>query len=82
MARNGGFLTLLRVLLMVHDMIVKCPRCGAKQDPEHPNCIHMVGRKGGLAAKQVVQARYGKEHYRRAGIASGAARRARAQKIA
>jgi general stress protein YciG len=49
-----------------------CPKCGTVQDPEHPVCVHMVGRKGGREV-----AKRGPEFYAAIGQKGGATNFAR-----
>lgn len=46
-----------------------CPRCGIEQDPEHPVCIHMAGRKGG---RKLVATKGVKNFFNRWGRRGGA----------
>ncbi len=48
---------------------IRCPKCNLYQDAERPVCSHMLGRKGGL----IVLAKYGRDHYRKAGAKGMAA---------
>lgn len=54
--------------------MVKCPRCGTEQDPNHPLCAHMIGAKGGKNAHKTIMEKYGREHYREAGRKGAAIR--------
>lgn len=72
---------------------VICPKCGLEQDPEHPQCIHLAGRKGGKrgAAKRDMRmigrlgglanlAKRGLGHYREIGAKGGEVIKQMAQK--
>lgn len=48
-------------------MTEACSKCGVVQDPEHPSCVHMAARKGGL---RTVKNR-GPEFYRAIGRKGG-----------
>jgi len=51
-----------------------CPKCGTRQDPEHPVCVHLMGAKGGRKAQRTLLERYGTEKHAEAGRKGGLAR--------
>lgn len=53
-------------------MTERCPKCGVEQDPEHPICIHMSGRKGGRK-----MAERGSDYFRELGRRGGATTKSR-----
>ena len=55
-------------------MNVTCISCGLRQDPDHPKCVHLTGRKGGKKTATVLTTRYGTEHFQAIGRKGAAVR--------
>ncbi len=59
---------------MPSKLMVRCERCGCRQDPAYPICKHFLGKKGGLITGAKLVRLYGRDYFVRAGKRGAAVR--------